>query len=222
MNKNDIDLLNDYNLFTSRSNLRSSYFKSILQVKNVNVKWQDSLSMDQLEQLRQLLFIEQINNSIISNHTKRDAKLKNDDEISNKGKLINDENIEFKNAQLISSFHCNDSSFQFSLNKNSIHKTLDSLSNLFSTDSSQTKNQLNDSTPFNANLLKNQCTANQSIDTFSNHFNLSSQEMNFEKLEQFAKQFKQRRIKLGYTQGDVGLAMGKFYGNDFSQTTISR
>ena len=29
-------------------------------------------------------------------------------------------------------------------------------------------------------------------------------------------------IPLGYTQGDVGLAMGKMYGNDFSQTTISR
>ena len=34
--------------------------------------------------------------------------------------------------------------------------------------------------------------------------------------------FKQKRIKLGYTQGDVGLALGKLYGNDFSQTTISR
>ncbi|XP_077946365.1 POU domain, class 2, transcription factor 1 isoform X9 [Gasterosteus aculeatus] len=43
-----------------------------------------------------------------------------------------------------------------------------------------------------------------------------------EELEQFAKLFKQRRIKLGFTQGDVGLAMGKLYGNDFSQTTISR
>ncbi|XP_037343699.1 POU domain, class 2, transcription factor 1b isoform X3 [Pungitius pungitius] len=43
-----------------------------------------------------------------------------------------------------------------------------------------------------------------------------------EELEQFAKIFKQRRIKLGFTQGDVGLAMGKLYGNDFSQTTISR
>uniref|UniRef100_UPI00358FBB0A POU domain, class 2, transcription factor 1-like n=1 Tax=Myxine glutinosa TaxID=7769 RepID=UPI00358FBB0A len=43
-----------------------------------------------------------------------------------------------------------------------------------------------------------------------------------EELEQFAKMFKQRRIKLGFTQGDVGMAMGKFYGNDFSQTTISR
>merc|ERR1712223_976694 len=43
-----------------------------------------------------------------------------------------------------------------------------------------------------------------------------------EELEEFAKEFKQRRIKLGYTQGDVGLAMGRMYGNDFSQTTISR
>lgn len=43
-----------------------------------------------------------------------------------------------------------------------------------------------------------------------------------EELEQFAKTFKQRRIKLGFTQGDVGQAMGKLYGNDFSQTTISR
>ncbi|XP_077645909.1 LOW QUALITY PROTEIN: POU domain, class 2, transcription factor 2 [Lonchura striata] len=43
-----------------------------------------------------------------------------------------------------------------------------------------------------------------------------------EELERFARAFKQRRIKLGFTQGDVGLAMGKLYGNDFSQTTISR
>ena len=43
-----------------------------------------------------------------------------------------------------------------------------------------------------------------------------------EELEAFSKMFKQKRIKLGYTQGDVGLAMGKLYGNDFSQTTISR
>ena len=43
-----------------------------------------------------------------------------------------------------------------------------------------------------------------------------------EELEKFSKLFKQKRIKLGYTQGDVGLAMGKMYGNDFSQTTISR
>merc|ERR1719461_1020242 len=41
-------------------------------------------------------------------------------------------------------------------------------------------------------------------------------------LEAFAKQFKQRRIKLGYTQADVGLALGTLYGNVFSQTTICR
>jgi len=41
-------------------------------------------------------------------------------------------------------------------------------------------------------------------------------------LENFAKQFKQRRIKLGFTQADVGLALGTLYGNVFSQTTICR
>ncbi|VDL90616.1 unnamed protein product [Schistocephalus solidus] len=41
-------------------------------------------------------------------------------------------------------------------------------------------------------------------------------------LEHFAKMFKQRRIKLGYTQADVGLALGTLYGNVFSQTTICR
>ena len=43
-----------------------------------------------------------------------------------------------------------------------------------------------------------------------------------EHLEQFAKQFKQRRIKLGFTQADVGPALGTLYGNVFSQTTICR
>ncbi|VDM53497.1 unnamed protein product [Angiostrongylus costaricensis] len=41
-------------------------------------------------------------------------------------------------------------------------------------------------------------------------------------LEGFAQHFKKQRIKLGYTQGDVGLALGRKYGTDFSQTTISR
>ncbi|XP_043997497.1 POU domain, class 2, transcription factor 3 isoform X2 [Gambusia affinis] len=56
------------------------------------------------------------------------------------------------------------------------------------------------------------------------HLSVTPQEEpnDLEELEQFAKAFKQRRIKLGFTQGDVGLAMGKLYGNDFSQTTISR
>lgn len=41
-------------------------------------------------------------------------------------------------------------------------------------------------------------------------------------LEQFAKEFKQRRIKLHFTQADVGLALGKLYGSMFSQTHICR
>lgn len=48
------------------------------------------------------------------------------------------------------------------------------------------------------------------------------QEICSEDLEAFAKTFKQRRIKLGFTQADVGLALGNLYGNVFSQTTICR
>ena len=43
----------------------------------------------------------------------------------------------------------------------------------------------------------------------------ADENIELEELEEFAKEFKQRRIKLGYTQGDVGLAI-------FSQPTISR
>ena len=50
----------------------------------------------------------------------------------------------------------------------------------------------------------------------------ADESITLEQLENFARDFKQQRIKLGYTQGDVGLAMGRMYGNDFSQTTISR
>ena len=41
-------------------------------------------------------------------------------------------------------------------------------------------------------------------------------------MEEFARQFKQHRIKLGFTQADVGLALGTLYGSVFSQTTICR
>lgn len=41
-------------------------------------------------------------------------------------------------------------------------------------------------------------------------------------LERFAKRFKQKRIQMGYTQADVGLALGSIYGTIFSQTTICR
>lgn len=41
-------------------------------------------------------------------------------------------------------------------------------------------------------------------------------------LEEFATQFKLRRIKLGFTQTNVGAALASVHGTDFSQTTICR
>ncbi|XP_067896108.1 pituitary-specific positive transcription factor 1 [Heterodontus francisci] len=41
-------------------------------------------------------------------------------------------------------------------------------------------------------------------------------------LEMFANQFKVRRIKLGYTQTNVGEALAAVHGSEFSQTTICR
>ncbi|CAK5090225.1 unnamed protein product [Meloidogyne enterolobii] len=43
-----------------------------------------------------------------------------------------------------------------------------------------------------------------------------------DELAEFSNCFKKQRIKHGFTQGDVGVALGKRYGTDFSQTTISR
>jgi POU domain transcription factor, class 3 len=59
--------------------------------------------------------------------------------------------------------------------------------------------------------------ADRDRDTMNEEDTLSSDD-----LEAFAKQFKHCRIKLGFTQGDVGLALGTLYGNVFSQTTICR
>ena len=41
-------------------------------------------------------------------------------------------------------------------------------------------------------------------------------------LENFATTFKTRRVKLGYTQTNVGQALAEVHGTDFSQTTICR
>ncbi|XP_075042192.1 POU domain, class 5, transcription factor 1.2-like [Mixophyes fleayi] len=41
-------------------------------------------------------------------------------------------------------------------------------------------------------------------------------------MEQFAKDLKHKRITLGYTQADVGYALGVLFGKTFSQTTICR
>ncbi|XP_025196313.1 POU domain protein 2-like isoform X2 [Melanaphis sacchari] len=78
--------------------------------------------------------------------------------------------------------------------------------------SAQTQSSNNDLDPSAAAALSRLAETKTSTDDTTD----------LEELEQFAKLFKQRRIKLGFTQGDVGLAMGKLYGNDFSQTTISR
>ncbi|CAM4699670.1 hypothetical protein PO909_009244 [Leuciscus waleckii] len=64
--------------------------------------------------------------------------------------------------------------------------------------------------------------AESSVNTVTQVTSHPEEPSDLEELEQFARTFKQRRIKLGFTQGDVGMAMGKLYGNDFSQTTISR
>ncbi|KAG8429147.1 hypothetical protein GDO86_014789 [Hymenochirus boettgeri] len=41
-------------------------------------------------------------------------------------------------------------------------------------------------------------------------------------MEQFAKDLKHKRITMGYTQADVGYALGVLFGKTFSQTTICR
>lgn len=51
---------------------------------------------------------------------------------------------------------------------------------------------------------------------------LSRGELERREMERFAREVKRRRLELGLTQGDVGAALGRTHGNDFSQTTISR
>ncbi|CAI9572161.1 unnamed protein product [Staurois parvus] len=41
-------------------------------------------------------------------------------------------------------------------------------------------------------------------------------------MEQFARDLKHKRITLGFTQADVGYALGLFFGKTFSQTTVCR
>lgn len=68
--------------------------------------------------------------------------------------------------------------------------------------------------------LSDDSTESGGYQTMGGYMNEDTEEL--EMLESFAKDFKQKRIKMNFTQGDVGAAMGKLYGNDFSQTTISR
>ncbi|KAG8447434.1 hypothetical protein GDO86_014787 [Hymenochirus boettgeri] len=48
------------------------------------------------------------------------------------------------------------------------------------------------------------------------------EELTLEDLERFVKELKEKRVSLGYTQGDIGYALGILYGKMFSQTTICR
>uniref|UniRef100_A0AC35GJN1 POU domain protein n=1 Tax=Panagrolaimus sp. PS1159 TaxID=55785 RepID=A0AC35GJN1_9BILA len=43
-----------------------------------------------------------------------------------------------------------------------------------------------------------------------------------EDIEDFARRFKALRCEYGFSQADVGAALGRRYGSDFSQTTVSR
>ena len=97
-------------------------------------------------------------------------------------------------------------------------------------------NSNNNSQSFNNNLteLNSMCQQTSEQLQHHQHHNLLNSALDFSQseeddssvttddLENFAKQFKQRRIKLGFTQADVGLALGTLYGNVFSQTTICR
>jgi hypothetical protein len=94
----------------------------------------------------------------------------------------------------------------------------------------QTQQQLNDDQPGTTSdsSSSNQTESNalsEALTSAGCHGQpLSAEEESIcsEDLDAFAKTFKQRRIKMGYTQADVGLALGNLYGNVFSQTTICR
>lgn len=46
----------------------------------------------------------------------------------------------------------------------------------------------------------------------SNSWLIFQENLSTEELEQFAKELKHKRITLGFTQADVGLALGNLYG----------
>lgn len=70
---------------------------------------------------------------------------------------------------------------------------------------------------------QNQVSSTRSSGSSSGGCSDSEEEtLTTEELEQFAKELKHKRITLGFTQADVGLALGNLYGKMFSQTTICR
>lgn len=70
---------------------------------------------------------------------------------------------------------------------------------------------------------QNQASSTRSCGSSSGGCSDSEEEtLSTEELEQFAKELKHKRITLGFTQADVGVALGNLYGKMFSQTTICR
>ncbi|KRY92744.1 POU domain, class 2, transcription factor 3 [Trichinella pseudospiralis] len=86
--------------------------------------------------------------------------------------------------------------------------------------SSSTVKCLSDGIDNNNNIDNNKNNKNNNNN--NNSDNNSQQTYTIEELEAFAKDFKQKRITLGFTQGDVGVSLGRMYSTAFSQTTISR
>ncbi|XP_042723860.1 pituitary-specific positive transcription factor 1 isoform X2 [Lagopus leucura] len=82
-------------------------------------------------------------------------------------------------------------------------------------------------TPMHQTLLSDDSTASD----FKQEFRRKSKSVEepvdmdspeIRELEKFANEFKLRRIKLGYTQTNVGEALAAVHGSEFSQTTICR
>ena len=51
---------------------------------------------------------------------------------------------------------------------------------------------------------------------------MKKEDVEWREMEEFVSSLKRHRSNLGLTQGDVGTALGRIFGNDFSQTTVSR
>ncbi|RNA05169.1 POU domain CF1A [Brachionus plicatilis] len=134
----------------------------------------------------------------------------------NQWQLLHNSHLHHYNSLQQSSAHFVDSSRSTLNNDSSSSSTSSSSSSSASAASSTVLKEMSSFDNQNANY---EPTSN-CLD-FS-HSEEDESSVSTDDLENFAKQFKQRRIKLGFTQADVGLALGTLYGNVFSQTTICR
>ncbi|OZC08510.1 Pou domain - to homeobox domain protein [Onchocerca flexuosa] len=103
-------------------------------------------------------------------------------------------------------------------------ETISSSRNLYSLQLSDAKRQSNKAVKCKINDVKLNVKRRANEETLNNAARAITKEekIDLDELENFAQTFKKQRIKFGFTQGDVGLALGRRYGTDFSQTTISR